>query len=114
MDYHWIPILNWFGITTGVERRTNDQIPNAFKLSQNYPNPFNPNTTINFSVPKQTNVLIKVYDILGKEVATLVNGEKAAGNYSVDFNASKLTSGMYVYNIQAGNYTATKKMMLLK
>ena len=122
-EYYWygfttaapqVQVLNWFGITTGVDRRTDDQIPSAFKLSQNYPNPFNPNTTINFSVPNQSKVLIKVYDILGKEVATLVNGEKAAGNYSVDFNASKLASGMYIYTIQAGNYTATKKMMLLK
>jgi hypothetical protein len=123
VEYYWygftaaapqVAVLEWFGITTGVERKTDDQIPNTFKLSQNYPNPFNPNTTINFSVPKQSNVLIKVYDVLGKEVATLVNGEKAAGNYSVDFDASKLTSGMYIYTIQAGNYTATKKMMLLK
>ena len=86
----------------------------SFKLSQNYPNPFNPSTTINFVVPYQTRVTLKVYNVLGSEVATLVNGEKPAGSYNVTFNAGNLASGVYFYQLQAGNFIATKKLMLVK
>ncbi len=98
---------------TGVENKT-QKIPKQFSLKQNYPNPFNPATTIDFSVPKNSLVTIKVYDILGREVATLVNEEKVAGNYSLEFNAGKFSSGVYFYRMQAGSYTAVKKLILMK
>jgi len=108
-----VKVLDWFGIINDVKPIDN-QIPTSFNISQNYPNPFNPNTNINFSIPEQSKVVIKVYDILGSEVATLVNEVKNAGNYNVDFNASNLASGMYVYTINAGDFVTSKKMMLLK
>lgn len=89
-------------------------VANSFDLAQNYPNPFNPSTNIRYSLAERSNVTIKVYDILGNEVATLVNQVKEAGNHNVVFNAANLASGMYIYTINAGNFTATKKMMLLK
>ena len=98
---------------TGVEEIDN-LIPNSYKLSQNYPNPFNPTTNIEFSIPNSEYVSIKVYDVLGNVVADLANQNFAAGNYSVDFNASSLTSGIYIYSITAGNFISTKKMMLIK
>lgn len=85
-----------------------------FNLSQNYPNPFNPYTTIRYSIPKQGLVNIKIYDILGNEVTTLVNEEKVAGNYEVKFDASKLSSGTYFYRTQVGDFVQYKKMLLLK
>jgi len=92
----------------------NPVVANNFNLEQNYPNPFNPSTTIKYSVAERSNVNIKVYDMLGKEVASLVNTVKEAGSYEVNFNASNLASGMYVYTITAGNFTSSKKMMLMK
>jgi len=83
-------------------------------LYQNYPNPFNPSTTINFDVPKESKVVLKVYNILGQEVATLVNEKMVAGSYSYQFSEGNLSSGMYIYRLQAGDYTLTKKMTLLK
>jgi hypothetical protein len=90
--------------------------PRSYNLAQNYPNPFNPNTTINYEVPKTGLVIIKVYNILGKEVASLVNDEKQAGHYSIQFSASKykLSSGVYFYRMQAGNFVETKKLILMK
>ena len=93
--------------------------PTEFSLSQNYPNPFNPSTKIKFEIPAQARndnmlVTLKIYDVLGNEVATLVNGEKPAGTYEVDFNASQLTSGVYFYKLQAGAFVQTKKMILLR
>ena len=85
-----------------------------FSLGANYPNPFNPSTTISFQLPFRNFVLLKVYDDLGKEVATLVNEEKPAGTYEVKFDAKELPSGIYFYNFSAGNYTETRKMILLK
>jgi len=89
-------------------------LPTSFSLQQNYPNPFNPTTTINYSVPKTSMVTIRVFDVLGREVATLVNENKPVGNYSVQFNANKLTSGVYFYKMEAGSFTQTKKIVLLK
>ncbi|MBK7631417.1 MAG: T9SS type A sorting domain-containing protein [Ignavibacteriales bacterium] len=83
-------------------------------LTQNYPNPFNPSTLISFKLPEQTNVELKIYDILGNEVATLINESKAAGNYEVEWNASNLPSGVYVYNLRVGSNVQMKKMLLLK
>lgn len=92
----------------------NDIIPTAFKLEQNYPNPFNPSTTIKFSIPEASFVKITITDLLGREIESLVNDELSAGNYKVDFNASELASGIYLYTIKAGNHIQTRKMMLLK
>jgi len=85
-----------------------------FKLEQNYPNPFNPSTVISFSVPSAAPVTLKVYDVLGNETATLVNEEKPVGIYEVEFNATGLSSGIYFYKLEAGNYVETRKMVLLK
>jgi hypothetical protein len=93
-----------------------------FSLGQNYPNPFNPSTTIKYSIPtviasgttQSQLVTLRVYDILGNEIATLVNEEKPAGSYEVNFDASRLTSGIYFYKLQAGSFVATKKMILLR
>jgi predicted esterase len=89
-------------------------LPTEFVLKQNYPNPFNPNTIIKYSIPKQSNVTLKVYDLLGSEVATLVNKKQPQGNYDVEFDCSDLTSGIYFYRLQSGDYVETKKMILLK
>jgi hypothetical protein len=86
----------------------------TFALAQNYPNPFNPATIINYQIPVEGQVSLKVYDMLGNEVATLVNEMKTAGEYQVDFNAAALSSGIYFYRLQAGNFVETKRMMLMK
>jgi hypothetical protein len=88
--------------------------PSEFLLSQNYPNPFNPLTSIQYQFPEKEFVTIRVFDVLGKEVATLVNEEKPAGTYEVIFNASDYSGGVYFYRIQAGNFVEIKKMMLMK
>ena len=92
----------------------NTNVPDNYKLEQNYPNPFNPTTKINFAIPKSGIVTIKIYDILGKEISTLVNKYLSAGNYSVDFNGSNYSSGIYFYRLEANGYIATKKMLLTK
>ena len=88
--------------------------PKEFKLEQNFPNPFNPTTTIQYQVPADSKVTLKVYDILGSEVATLVNEEQEAGYKEVQFNGNNIASGMYVYRLQAGDFVSTKKMILVK
>lgn len=85
-----------------------------FILDQNYPNPFNPSTMISYSIPQSSFVTLKVYDIIGNEVATLVNETKSAGNYDVRFDASNLSNGVYLYSIKTTNFTSTKKMILVK
>jgi len=90
------------------------EIPTEYAISQNYPNPFNPTTNINFELPKDGNVSITLYDVSGKEVSKLVNEVKTAGFYTVQLNASNLSSGMYFYKITAGSFIATKKMVVLK
>jgi len=104
---------NFSYIPVGVKYYKN-QLPNSFELSQNYPNPFNPSTKIQFSVPEQSHVTLNVFNILGQKVATLVNGIKTSGNYEVSFDAAKLSTGVYIYRLEAGNNTITKKMTLLK
>ncbi len=98
---------------TGVEDK-NNEIPSKFTLEQNYPNPFNPSTTIIYSIPNLEFVTLKVFDVLGNEVATLVNEEKTVGSYEVEFNAANLSSGIYFYKLQTGSFVETKKMLLLK
>ncbi|MBK8662803.1 MAG: T9SS type A sorting domain-containing protein [Ignavibacteriales bacterium] len=85
-----------------------------YQLSQNFPNPFNPSTTIRYSIPEAGVVTVKVFNILGKEVATLVNGYHQAGSFNVSFDASNLSSGVYLYQIEAGSFKATKKLTLIK
>jgi hypothetical protein len=87
---------------------------NSYSLSNNYPNPFNPSTKISYTIPERGNVSLKVYDLLGGEVAQLVNGEVEAGSYDISFNAVNLPSGIYFYKLQAGSFAETKKMILLK
>jgi len=89
-------------------------LPETFSLKQNYPNPFNPTTKISFSIPSAEFISIKVYNVLGNEIATLVDEEKSAGQYEIIFDASKHTSGVYFYKLLAGNFSETKKMVLLK
>jgi len=95
-------------------KNVNTTVPDEYTLSQNYPNPFNPETKINFSIPKNTTVSLKVYDITGKEIATLVNQQLNPGVYEVSLNGKKLSSGIYFYTLNAGDFRDTKKMLLIK
>jgi hypothetical protein len=113
--------LQWFGIPVGVELEEKEDVPTEFLLSQNYPNPFNPTTKIKFTIPgnvilsgAKNLVILKVYDVLGNEIASVVNEEKPAGSYEVDFDATELTSGVYFYQLKAGSFIETKKMIILK
>jgi hypothetical protein len=105
--------IDIYYIIVNVEA-TNSDAPSDFSLSQNYPNPFNPSTVIRYQLPVIGFVTLKVYDILGREIATLVNEEKPAGEYEVEFNGSNLPSGIYFYQLKAEQYSETKKMILLK
>jgi hypothetical protein len=104
---------NWFGITVDVNSGSTS-LPLSFTLSQNFPNPFNPATKIQFTLPSTQQVTLKVFNLLGQEVASLVNGTMTAGAHEVSFDASRLASGIYMYKIVAGNYINTRKMLLLK
>lgn len=103
--------INWPGATSVGEY---ERVPGQYSLSQNYPNPFNPTTSIRFSIGKSQFVQLRVYNILGFEVATLVNEEKPAGNYEIVFNASEFSSGTYFYKLEAGSFSQIKKMILIK
>lgn len=101
-------------LATGVELTTGS-IPSEFALAQNYPNPFNPSTTISFSIPQESMITLRVFDIIGREVALLVSGEKvAAGSYTYSFDASGLASGTYFYQLQTDKLVQTRKMLLIK
>jgi hypothetical protein len=100
------------GTTTGVANQ--NIIPKYFTLYQNYPNPFNPTTVITYSLPKAGFVTLKVYNEIGQEITTLVKGFKSASTYQITFNASKLSNGVYIYTLKSGNYTLSKKMLLIK
>jgi hypothetical protein len=108
-----LAVYNENGIVTEVEEELSI-LPKKYTLKQNYPNPFNPTTTIKYSIPKLSFVTLKVFDVLGNEVAVLVNEDKPVGKYEVEFDASNLSSGVYFYQIQAGDFIDTKKMILLK
>ncbi len=101
-------------ITTYVKKDNSQQLPKEYRLSQNYPNPFNPSTIISFSIPTSGLTTLKVFNILGQEVARLVNRELSAGFYKYEFEASQLTSGIYFYKLQSSNYQEVKKMILLR
>jgi hypothetical protein len=108
-------------ITSVSDENNSGQLPDQFNLAQNYPNPFNPTTTIQYSIPRAAaggsesqNVTLKVYDVLGNEIATLVNEQKSSGNYSVSFDAASLNTGVYFYTLTSGTQTITRKMILMK
>jgi hypothetical protein len=102
------------GIVTSV-RPGATETPQSFSLSQNYPNPFNPSTTIEFSLPQKSHITLKVYNVLGQTIATLVDGEKEAGSFKVSLNGESLASGMYIYRLSTdGGRSESRRMMLLK
>ena len=107
-------VLDWFNSPVGVEGENKIEIPEIYSLSQNYPNPFNPTTVISYQIPESANVKLKVYDLLGNEIAELVNENKAAGFYSVEFDASEFSSGIYFYSITTGKFSKVNKMILVK
>ncbi len=109
----WANVLNWED-PVGASVDEISQIPLTFVLNQNYPNPFNPSTTIDFTLPKSEFVTLKIYNILGEEVATLVNDKLQAGNHTYQFDGSNLTSGIYLYRIEGGKYSQVRKMILIK
>ncbi len=109
----WGRYLNLDSASTSIENNLNEKVT-EFKLENNYPNPFNPSTTISYSLPQNSFVQLKVYDLLGHDVANLVNKEQAIGNYKVEFNASNLSSGIYFYKLKSGNFVDTKKLILLR
>jgi len=100
-------------IVVGIEEELNE-MPTEYLLSQNFPNPFNPITTIKYQIPHRSNVSLKIYDIIGNEVADLINEEQEVGFYNIDFNAARFSSGVYFYQLKAGEFIQTKKMLLLK
>lgn len=102
------------GVVSSVRNEYHNAIPKTFELQQNFPNPFNPITKISFSLPSDEFTVLKVYDVLGREIVTLVNEEKRLGTYSVNFDASNLASGIYFYKLTSGNFSQTKKMVLAK
>lgn len=111
-DLNWFPSQRaTFSLTSVASTPTE---PESYTLEQNYPNPFNPTTTIEYSIPKASSVQLVVYNILGQQVATLVNGMVAAGTHTAKFDATRLASGVYIYRIVAGNYSSARKMVLLK
>ena len=115
IDGPGIVMNNFFGTQLPVSvEKLEDLLPAQYELEQNYPNPFNPSTTIRFTVPEAELVTLKVYNLLGQEVITLLNEEQTSGVYEVTFDAAQLPSGIYFYSINAGDFVATKKMILLK
>jgi hypothetical protein len=108
-----LELIGFNGIPVNVRDKLSIK-PKGFNLLQNYPNPFNPSITIEYSIPKPSHVVIKIFDVLGIEVATLVNEEKPTGNYKVEFISSNLSSGIYFYRMEAGKFIETKKLLLLK
>ena len=106
-------VYNFNTVLTGILKIVSE-IPENFFLDKNYPNPFNPATTINVSIPKESEVTLKIYDITGKEVSSLADGILKAGLYKFTFNATELPSGVYFYKLKTDGYTDTKKMVLIK
>ncbi|MCX6142455.1 MAG: T9SS type A sorting domain-containing protein [Ignavibacteriales bacterium] len=115
-DLNWYPARKtaWLAFVSDVNDNRSGAIPAEFSLSQNYPNPFNPSTNITFNLPKSGKVTLKVFNTLGQQVATLVDGDYVAGMHTMNFDASSLSSGVYIYTLSAGDFLAAKKMILLK
>ena len=107
-----IPVI--FEVTTGLEDLYSNKIPQTYSLGQNYPNPFNPVTHIQYGLPKTGDVKIEIYNILGQKIKTLLNKQMPAGYHEVEFNAQNLSSGVYLYRIEASEFQDVKKMILLK
>jgi hypothetical protein len=113
--YHLIQSANSGNeLTTATVSKNGSGAVSSFKLFQNYPNPFNPTTNIQYSIPTSGNVSIKVYNIFGQEAATVFQGFQKSGSYIANFDASRLASGVYLYRLQAGSFSQTKKMLFLK
>ncbi|HEY9164595.1 MAG TPA: T9SS type A sorting domain-containing protein [Candidatus Kryptonia bacterium] len=112
-DYEGYEVTFTYALITAVQPGKSN-LPGSFSLEQNYPNPFNPTTTIKYQLAMNSNVTLKVYDVLGREVETLVNERQSAGSHNLTFNASNLPSGVYLYRLQAGTFTQVKKMILMK
>jgi hypothetical protein len=108
-----IDAYNWIG-SSAVVKEDKNLIPLVSKLDQNYPNPFNPTTVITYQLLTHGYAILKVYDVLGREVATLVDGEKSAGVHTVSWDASRLSSGVFLYRLKVGDFNDVKKMILLK
>jgi hypothetical protein len=100
--------------SVGVEENNYINSPIEFALSQNYPNPFNPGTVIRYQLPVASQISLKVFNVLGNEITTLVNDYKPAGSYDVDFSSANLSSGVYFYQLKAGTVIQTRKMLLIK
>ncbi len=118
-DLYWVDFTAYdiwpkdFTPTSVSSKKRNSSLP-GYELKQNYPNPFNPSTKIEFSIPKTEHVILKIYNLLGSEISTLINEERASGKYKIEFNAESLSSGVYYYKITAGKFTDIKKFILLK
>jgi hypothetical protein len=112
-DLNWFPTSKSQWLLTDVEP-VNKTVPTAFTLQQNYPNPFNPTTTFEYSITKNSHVVLEVFNVLGQSVARLVDGQLNAGTYRISFDASQLSSGVYLYRLKADNLVQTKKMVLMK
>jgi hypothetical protein len=108
----WSNVGNFTTVLTGVNEET--ALPTEYSLSQNYPNPFNPSTTFSFSLPSRSFVSLKVFDVTGRDVATIVSENLNAGKYTRQWNAGTMTGGVYFYRLQAGTFTATRSLILLK
>jgi hypothetical protein len=104
----------WFELGTVSAVPVLPSVPGTFRLFQNYPNPFNPTTTIQYSVPSSQYVSLKIYDVLGREVASLVDGTRQPGTYTVTWDASGFSSGVYFYRLMAGSFVGTKKLVLVR
>jgi len=105
---------NFLSAKNQFEIEDNFKKPMEFKLQQNYPNPFNPTTTISYQLYKKSNVQLTIYDITGREIKTLINQNQTSGQHSTNFDASGLASGIYIYNLKAGNFEQSRKMLLLR
>jgi hypothetical protein len=110
----WRWTHTWIGSQWVTAVKEDASVPSTYALAQNYPNPFNPSTKINYSLATTGNVTLKVFDVLGREVMTLVNEVQAAGNHTALMNASHLSSGMYIYKLESGSFSSVKKMMFVK
>jgi hypothetical protein len=106
--------IRWLMNGIILDNPSDDFMPASYSLEQNYPNPFNPATTIAYSIPKESQVSLKIYDVMGREVVELVNGKQSTGSYNVEFDAASLASGTYFYKLVAGDFISAKKMVLLK
>jgi hypothetical protein len=113
-DTRIVADIGLFAADTSQAGQSSDEIPASFGLHQNYPNPFNPTTSIKYDVAARAHVQLVVYDMLGKQVATLVDQNQSPGTYRVTFNASRLTSGVYILSMKADDFTAVRRMVLTK